>query len=159
MTGTQSEFSLLKRGGQREGKEMALEGMSPGVIATIVVVTIIAIALLVFYFACRSDDPVRDHTCVALLYPRTRRELQQLRIPLDPVNPSDIGVNSGYQPDCEETKEHNVQVHTPPQTATLQHCSESTSNRTMEEAAPRQDTDVTVELKPAAAQAAATASE
>ncbi|XP_031557076.1 uncharacterized protein LOC116293756 [Actinia tenebrosa] len=108
---------------------MALEGLSPGVIATIVVVAIIALVLIIFYFVCRSDDPVRDHTCVALLYPRTRREFQQLRVPLDPINPTDIGVNSAYEPDSDENKkrEHNVQIHTPPQqtettAVILQHC-------------------------------------
>lgn len=89
--------------------------VTPGIIATIVVILIIATILIVFYFVCRSDDPARDHTCVAMLYPQSRRELRQLRIPLDPINATNEYQNPGFVDEKVKEKEptgnHEVQMH------------------------------------------------
>lgn len=94
---------------------MAATGLSPGLIASIVVILIIALVLIVLYFMCRSDDPARDHTCVAILYPSSRRELRQLRIPLDPLDITDMHENAGYEEEKERndgsTESHSVQLH------------------------------------------------
>lgn len=96
---------------------MTLEGFSPGIIATIAVILFVAVVLVILYFVCRSDDPARDHTCVALLYPQSRRELRQLKIPLDPINSTNEQENQGYEEDkadkndTEETSHHKVQIH------------------------------------------------
>lgn len=89
---------------------MAATALSPGLIASIVVILIIAVVLIIFYFVCRSDDPARDHTCVALLYPSSRRDLQQLRIPLDPVNITEEHENAGYEKEKERKEDAKPQT-------------------------------------------------
>ncbi|EDO38479.1 predicted protein [Nematostella vectensis] len=109
---------------------MGALAVTPGVIATIVVIAVIAVGMLLLYFVCRSDDPVKDHTCVAMLYPRSRSELRQLKVPLDPGEPTDIHVNAAYEHDEHATEpehhaagQHAVMVHMRTESADGGECS------------------------------------